>query len=636
MVTTTVPTTRIDLAGAGITYTPSLVLGIAPMQIAAAATTLHLNMVGPPGDVTALLGRELHHAPAFPIGVWGPPQSDDDRKIPAGDVIDAADGIRLFAEANIPPGLPPIDYHQVETGKRHPLPFVNETGARPSFITAANKLAALLPPGGADDDVFAAGAAWMARAGQGRTALAALRGERTAPPRFGSLTDGLAAKLARDPKVTLPDEQVAKPVDAAVRPPRAIAVLTSKVAVSERPEMRTTVAKANGARATAPPTLETVRASVDLPVPAQLQRVSGTAGAVVDGTIVAAGRPPLTRLATGASAAVAARGAVGDGRERLAGLDTRLAGRRSRAVAGAVAAGEVAVLRMPNAVRDVGEDARPRLAVGGGAARVVALAHGGEVLADATAGADTSGEGLALPRGTERLAVAVAGDSFADAPGLAGWHAGTALAYLGWSTALAAGATVRAEGTSVSGSRQRRTAGWVRGAELVAGTAIVATRFVDPVTIVVVAIDDPVGTDASRGLSLGVTGASRRLGDDGEPLAPRGVVRGNRTFLIYELEPVVGEAVVVSVASQDGWHLAAVLGGGGSASAVAGLLTDRGLDAAMRPVLPGVGGVRTVGWQQPSVSTEQPPRSRGARAPRQTRKKTAAKSSASRTRRGKR
>lgn len=611
MVTAAVPSKTLDLGGANVPFTPSSALGIAPMNIHDAATVLHLNLVGAPGDVTAKLQHELHHAPAFPVGVWGLPQPDDDRKVPAGEVIDAVDGVRLWTVADIPPGLPPIDYHRVETGTRLPLPFVNEAGARAAFIVEANDLAALVPAGATDDQVFAAGATWMAQAGNGRTALAALRGERAAPPRFGSLTDGLAPQTAKDAKVTLPEVQPTPPVDTGVRPPHATAVLTTPLSLPERPYVLTTVAEPGQAVSTAPPTLDSVHASVDLAVPGQLLQFGGVTGSVKSGTVVAAGQVPLTRLASGGAAAVGGRGAVRDGADRLAGMTGVLSGTRAAPSASVLGAGEVAVLRLPNASRDVADGARPSLVVDGGPARVVALAHGGAVLGDVTAavqgGAAARTAGLALPRGTERLAVAIAGDTRAEAPGLFGWHTGSALAYVGWSTALAAGATVRAEGGTVRPTRHRRTAGWVRAAELVTGTAVVVTRFVSPVTVVVVAIDDPVGTDAARGISLGLSGALRPLGADGAPSPPLSALRGNRTFLAYEVEPDPEEPVVVSVASEDGWHLAGVLGGAGSAASVADLLASRGIDAAVRPVLPGVGGSRSLSWQQPKTRPKRPP-----------------------------
>ena len=52
-VTSTVPTARIDLGGALLQATPTRALGLAPMGIADAATTVHLNMIGADGDHTA-------------------------------------------------------------------------------------------------------------------------------------------------------------------------------------------------------------------------------------------------------------------------------------------------------------------------------------------------------------------------------------------------------------------------------------------------------------------------------------------------------------------------------------------------------------------------------------------------------
>src|SRR5262249_57995205 len=92
------------------------------------------------------------------------------------------------------------------------------------------------------------------------------------------------------------------------------------------------------------------------------------------------------------------------------GPPARLAGAppipvRARAAAGfaGVAAGEIAVLRLPNAIRDVGPgEARPRLGVDGGPARVVAIGHGGEVLADEIVDSTASRiPGFAVPPGAQ-------------------------------------------------------------------------------------------------------------------------------------------------------------------------------------------------------------------------------------------
>jgi hypothetical protein len=453
----------------------------------------------------------------------------------------------------------------------------------------------------------------MAHAGHSRTARVALQNERSAPPRFGSLTDGLAPATTRPPRIELPTRKPATPVDTRVHPPVAIAVMSAPVIAPERPMARTTVAAAGQAMVTKPPTLEQVATKVDLAVPAKLHYVAGVAGAVAgraaaNATIVAAGAVPLSRLARGGVAAVSLRGGVADARDRLKGMTARLGGaplRGARAVRGSsdVAAGEIAVLRLPNASRDLDEKGvRPRLAVTGGALRMVALGHGGQVLADEIVGTAAAGRTAGtLPRGAERIAVTPAAEQAETRPGLLGWHAGCALPYIGWSTALASGATVRAEGASIQSGRLRRTAGWVEGAELVAGTSIVVTEFRDRVTVVVVALDDPTGTSAGRGLSLGLTGAARATDRGGAPRAARGVVRGNRTFLLYEIVPERSAPVAVTVASQDGWHLAGVMAGTAPIGVLADLLTTRGLDAIVRPVSAGATGTRTLKWTSGSA-----------------------------------
>jgi hypothetical protein len=582
------------------------------MNIADAGTVVRLDLVGSAGNVSAGLQREIHRGPGFPMGVWGPPQPDDDRKVPAGDVINAVDGVLLRAVANIPAGLPPIDFRRVESGPRHPLPFVHEAGARPGFVAQAQNLDALLPPDPTDAQVFAIGSTWMAREGHGRTALAALHNERSAPPRFGSLADGLTDATPPAPAVTLPARAPDTAVDVRVLPPVAIAVLNSPLIEMERPIARTTVTDVGQSIGVRPPTLEQVATRVDTAIPARLQVIAGAAGALSGGTrapsstIIAAGAVPLTRSARGGVAAVGGRGAVADGRERLAAMSASLAGARAPGAAASLAAGEVAVLRLPNAVRDLDvKTPRPRLTTEGGLVRFVALGHGGHVLADDRLGDVTNRAAGTIPAGTERIALMPAGDAPDSRAGLLGWHTASALPYIGWSTALASGATVRAEGASIRSGRLRRTAGWVQGAELVAGTSIVITEFRATVTVVIVALDDPIGTGASRGLSLGLSGATRPEDAAGQPRAPRGVVLGNRTFLLYEIVPERTGVITVTVASEDGWQLAGVLGSTAPVDAVAGLLTGRGLDAVVQPVTGGASGARTFKWATGKV-TEPP------------------------------
>jgi len=248
--------------------------------------------------------------------------------------------------------------------------------------------------------------------------------------------------------------------------------------------------------------------------------------------------------------------------------------------------GEIAVLQLPNAAfdSDPGQP-RPQLVVNGGPARVVSLAHGGAVLADEP----SSDSGVTVPRGTERLVVLSGSSGGGDSGGVPGWHSGQQLAYVGWSTALAPGACVHAEGTSVRRVRDRFRTGWVPGAELIDAATLVTTRFVDPLVAVAILIDDPLGTDAARGLGLSLTGASRAVDAAGTPVPPTVVTLGNRSALVYALTADVSnrvwDGVSVGVASQSGWHLTGMIGSSVSVGDLVDRLTRHGVDAIIRPIV---------------------------------------------------
>ena len=174
-------------------------------------------------------------------------------------------------------------------------------------------------------------------------------------------------------------------------------------------KLRTTVAAADVPRIAAP-TLASVQAA-GLAIPARLVRLPAAAAASTQTrTVIVTGAPPLTRMARGASAAVAMRGADADGTARLNAMTGALAGagvnRQPDSAATTLQAGELAVLQLPNAIRDVDPHARRPRIVTTGAARVVALGHGGEVLADlARGGADVRRLGDELLEQARALAV---------------------------------------------------------------------------------------------------------------------------------------------------------------------------------------------------------------------------------------
>lgn len=622
--TSTVPVRRIHIGSTRtIDRTPSHALGVAPMQEANVDTALRLTIRRADSGAASLdkLVAKESLSPSFPYGVWGPPQDPAHPKVPEGKVIVAMDGLSLTAVADIPPGTAPIDYKRVETAvataahprTRHPLPFVSESGARVVQLTAMRGLAGLLPVAADDNAVLGIAALWSRRAGGSRTAQAALRGLRAAPPRLGSLSEGLADLAPATTPVTLVKARDPLPVNTGVLRPRAVGVLSMGLDETEHVVARTTVTlgqlEENIPKVDDPPLLDAVRARLNPAIPAVLTLVTGTRGASDGRTVVASDRVPLSRIARSPLAAVRGRGATRDVQARLSRLNGMLdikPGVRAAIPAGySIQSGEAAVFEMPNAARDLDDTApRPSLHVFAGTARVVMLGHGGTLLADVETGVPGTPHGggmVTVPRGTHRIAVAASVPAARQRAGLDGWHSGAMLPMMGHQCALAAQAVVQCEGR-LRGVRQRglaREAGWMRAAELVEGTAIVRTRFARRLTVLAVVLDDPTGANlgaggdkgAGRGLSLSITGATRPLDEQGEPRAPVLVVRGQRVALVYELRPdvaangvPVGSGVSVGVASEDGWHLVGVVApvDGVSVDAFAALLAQDTLDVLVR------------------------------------------------------
>ena len=418
-----------------------------------------------------------------------------------------------------------------------------------------------------------------------------------------------------DAEVRLPARTPPPVADLTVYPPRAIAVLTPAVQ-AEQAKLRTTVKDRAPARV-APPTMASVQAEVPLAVAARLVKVSA-AGATANGTLSATGSVPLTRAARGATAAVAARGSATDGAQRLASLTATIDGAGTgRTSPETLRAGEIAVLQMPNAARDLDSHARrPRLTILGGAARVVAFTHGGAVLAD-----DEVARGAAVPHETERLVVLALGTRPGATRGLMGWHSGQELPFIGWSSLLAPGAIVQAEGAGVRKRRQRFRSGWLRASELVDASAIVHTRFAEAVRTVAIVLDDHIGTSEARELHFSLRHGKREAGRDGNPLPPIVVSVGNRSVLLYAVgrdsSTRRGEGLTVSVASQRGVHLAGVFGSAERLSAVAELFARSGLDGVIRPLVESTVGQITVGWSAGAVPPSPAPGPR--RPPRHTR-----------------
>jgi large repetitive protein len=556
---------------------------------------------------------------SFPAGVWGPPQDDNNRKVPKADMIEALNELDLAARATPSGGGPEIPYYQVEIGKRRPLPFTRRTIDVTALKTEAAEVAALLPSPASVPAAFAAARTFLDAS---PTARASLRGERQAPPLLGTLAEGLQA----DPVTAVPAigaERPAKVYDHFVDAPVAVGLLSgASVDIRTTSPTRTTVKGSERSWRTAPPTIASVEAGRSRSIAARLVLVEPqavTTGRA--GTVIANVSVPPTAVAHAAAAVVARTGAAGQA--PLAGFTAgltinqlrdrgmRAAAQRAEGTPGAMLTpGQLVVLKLPNARRDAALDGdRPRLEVTGLPARVVMLGHGGEILADRLVGEQVTGAAgettITVVQGTERIVALGQGDTRSAAfdAGLVGWHAGMQLPYVGWSSALAPGCVVHSSGEPLQLHRERIEAGWVAGAELAHGVSTVTTTFAQAPSTVVIILDDPAafGDDvAGRQLLLGLDGASRaRSGGVERP--PVLLAMENRSVLAYDIVRDGDGPVVVTIASQEGWSLVGVMGATAlDATGAIALISARGLDAALRPfATSATGGASRLAWLGP-------------------------------------
>ena len=642
--TSTVPATGVRRVGApaAITFTshpPSRALGVAPRNVANVTPEIRLTWLrgGVPQaypfvDRARPFGR-------FPVGVWGLPQDPSNRKIPKGEMIEALNELDLACVALPSAGGPEIPYYQVEIGKRRPLPFTRKDADVSKLRTQAGAVTALVAPPANVAAAFAAASRFLGKSAS-PTALAALRGERQAPPLTGTLTEGLetaTATVVPSTGDTPPARVYDHFIDAPVAVGRLSAATVGLAATPGRGAGGTTVKGSEKAWRVAPPTLAKVDAERSRSIAARLvlmddpaMRFGGVStGTTVSlpaiGTLIAARSVPPSAVGHGATAVVARSGAglvtpltefssaLVAPAQRSPGSRAAAAGKRRRArsasrdtAAGGAAlpAGDTVVLQMPNADADAAVDVtRPQLAVANAPARVVLLGHGGQRLADRLVGPG-SVERIDIVRGTQRIVAIGQGAAAslasrrntAATSGLSGWHAGTQMPYAGNAVAVGPGVVVHASGEPLTLHRERRDAGWVSGAELARGVSTVTTTFTEPAQCVLIALDDPAALGDpvdGRQLLLGLDGAARAQDATGGDRAPVLLTMDNRSVLAYDILPAAPDAngarapVVVTIASQRGWALVGVMGSVDldAASAIV-LVAARGLDAALQPLAP--------------------------------------------------
>ena len=164
-------------------------------------------------------------------------------------------------------------------------------------------------------------------------------------------------------------------------------------------------------------------------------------------------------------------------------------------------------------------------------------------------------------------------------------------------------ARCHAESSSIARKRQRFRAGWVQGAELVAGASVVQTRFVAAPSVVVVVLDEPVGPAVGTGLALSLDGARRPADADGragaagrgrrgQPHVPRvrggGGRTGGRGGRVRSGRPPRGRARVTA-----------------DVDSAAAMVASRGLDALLAMNVPSPDGAG-ISWADPAPPTVAP------------------------------
>jgi hypothetical protein len=137
-------------ANGGVALPRQVFLAIGPMHVGSVTSTRGVSVASSDGTEFAHTLAPAALTGQFPLGVWGPQPLTEPKPVPTGDVVEAGSGIALASEANISVGTVPIDYHQIETGPRHQLPFLAEAavrGDRAGDVAAAAAAVAAAPNG---------------------------------------------------------------------------------------------------------------------------------------------------------------------------------------------------------------------------------------------------------------------------------------------------------------------------------------------------------------------------------------------------------------------------------------------------------------------------------------------------------
>ena len=637
--TTTIPTSTFNVGAAAPVQVPTTVsggqpalLGLSPMGAHHLVSTLTIKLDWWNPTTKAYervdnrlarlvegfgggVGKPGYASDFYPIGVWGTPLDPDIpiKPLPQGDVVSAGKQVVLVAGVDMPGVGPDIDYHQVRADRRS-LPLLATGNQRKAFLNTASALPAVDANSATEALILAADQLFAhrvidgkltPRGGHSALAQASFVQDRSAPPIFGTLTDGLAkANGASGLREVLGGAEPFR--ERTMRAPFVAGYLTGGVGAAIRPA-GTTVSDGRLKRRPAP-TVESVRGRLALHVPTTLLRVSVPAVAS-GGTLISSGAAPRTdaagsmhSYAGGRVGSVALQGLVaglpiaGPGPRRAPRRSSRRAA-RADSIGSTVRSGDLLVLQLPDAAIDVDAERRPSVTVIGKARVTVIL--GRTVLHDD----DVVDGAVPVPHGATHVGIQADGDADPSG-GFAGWHDRTRVARIGSQSAIAAGCVLSVDAAGGGTVLQWDTAGAVAH-----NAREVTTRFSRPVTTVAVALTGTAPTSLAP-TQLHLVGARVATDRAGVERLPVAVSLGDTSVLVYAVVPDEGAtSVAVTVTAGADWVVSGAVGTNEPVADVARMIARQRLSGVTAKVLALAGPGCQVEW-----------RDAPARKPRQQRK----------------
>lgn len=595
--TSTIPLTAINCDGRNVPTGAAPNLGVAPSSKTVTSSILILRLTRDDGTATSLnvpskIFPKARTTGKFPIGVWGPPQDSDAKKVPKGDVISATEGLDISFKSVRSKRIPNdasggVAFEQVEPGDRKPLPLRAAGTLRASLVREAKSQRVMLKTIAAQKMPQIA-TDWH-NTERAVTAQRSWHRARAVPMRIGLLSERIVGSAAAGRKrVKVKPGQPTKTVPFGKARLRGMMVQPGRVAQERVIDAVTsvTLATPNSAKfkRMVPPTIvvepkEASSASV------LLRAEIGAAKA--EKTILATSVVPETVAAVSAFSSGRTGGLSAD-RQTLKEIENMVqSGAAGRGADRALNAGEIAVFDLPGASGVFRFPSAGEVVVKG-PARLVVIGAGGHVILNLL------DAGRVVLPAESRSFTMIAGEE--PSPGdLSGWLETTQVAYLGHGTARCLGGFVRAEGASRARAGKKAGCGWMQARDLTDQSALIETHFDHSARSLALMIEGAVTEPDLETLAVHFEGL--KAADS----APQLVPFDGKTLIVYELDAKPGsKPFSVSIAGRTDDRLDGIIAGQTSADQ----LVTRLLNGAVRLDLETLSGqsakTANVTWKPPA------------------------------------